>query len=214
MGNRKLRRRILSVVLSAAMTMSLMPADTVIADEIVDEIAETEESTDLETVEVAGEEAADEEVVETQSANDQKEGEEEETEKEVNTFTFDATSLTADADKEEVEDGTKFADGYYKVDLREVPDGEGTLSGMVTKRTSKTTGAVTAIELSKWSSAAIMFTVDGEADVTVNAASTGSKNSSAFDCVYSGGASISAACSCDTVKNTYPQINGAAAISG
>ncbi len=180
MGNRKLRRRILSVVLSAAMTMSLMPADTVIADEIVDEIAETEESTDLETVEVAGEEAADEEVVETQSANDQKEGEEEETEKEVNTFTFDATSLTADADKEEVEDGTKFADGYYKVDLREVPDGEGTLSGTVTKRTSKTTGAVTAIELSKWSSAAIMFTVDGEADVTVNAASTGSKNSSAF----------------------------------
>ncbi len=171
MGSRKLRRRILSVMLSAAMTMSLMPANTAIADEI----AENSESLEAESSDVVELETADAEEVETQSDNGK-----EESGKEVNTITFDATTLTAAADKENIEDGTKFADGYFKVDLREVPDGEGTLAGSVTKRTSKTTGNVTAIELSKWSSAAIKFTVKGEADLKVNAASTGSKNASAF----------------------------------
>ena len=44
MGSRKLRRRILSVLLSAAMTMSLLPAETALADEAVESVESIEET--------------------------------------------------------------------------------------------------------------------------------------------------------------------------
>ena len=188
MGSRKLRRRILSVILSAAMTMSLLPAETAIADEAVET---TESSEDAESVEVVEDAEASEETeeeasdtvevedteLETQSSNDK------ETETVTETFSFDATELTAAADKEAIEDGEKFADGYYEASLKDVTvtksSGEtASTSGSIVKRVNSTTGAVKSVELGKWESGVMKFTVEGTADLTAGVSSTGGSNSS------------------------------------
>jgi len=81
-------------------------------------------------------------------------------------YEFDATELTAAADKEAVAEGTAFAEGYFKS------------VGTVTKRTNSD-GSVKAVELGKALTGAIQFTVTGEADVKVSMSSTGGSNASA-----------------------------------
>ncbi len=81
-------------------------------------------------------------------------------------YEFDATELTAAADKEAVAEGTPFAEGYFKS------------VGTVTKRTNSD-GSVKAVELGKALTGAIQFTVTGEADVEVSMSSTGGSNASA-----------------------------------
>ena len=77
---------------------------------------------------------------------------------------FDATTLTAEKDKEAFEDGaTVGADNYFKI------------VGKVTKRTNSD-GSVKAIELDKFSKGAVEFTVTGTADAVVKMSSTGGSN--------------------------------------
>ena len=80
------------------------------------------------------------------------------------TYTFDATTLTAEADKEALT-GT-VADGFV------------TVTGKVTKRISSTTGAVTSTELEKSEKGSYEFTVTGTADVKLVVSSTGGSNDS------------------------------------
>ncbi len=81
-------------------------------------------------------------------------------------YVFDATTLTALADKEAVAAGTAFADGYFKTE------------GTITKRTNSD-GTVKSVELGKNATGALQFTVTGTADVTIAMSSTGGSNTSA-----------------------------------
>ncbi len=85
---------------------------------------------------------------------------------EVDTYVFDATTLVAAADKEAIADKTAFADSYYVA------------RGTIIKRTNSETGKVTSAEIGKAETGYFEFTVNGKADVTVVASSTGSKNNS------------------------------------
>ncbi len=77
--------------------------------------------------------------------------------------TFEASSLTAAADKEAVEEGTLLSDVFKVV-------------GSVTKRVSS--GAVKSIEVNKAETASLDFTVTGTATLTINVGSTGGSNTS------------------------------------
>jgi hypothetical protein len=80
--------------------------------------------------------------------------------------TFDATTLTAAADKEAVTASELSA-----------PFG---ISGTVTKRISSDTGAVTSVEVDKAAGGAITVTVDGPTTISAVMSSTGSANTSAI----------------------------------
>ena len=87
------------------------------------------------------------------------------------THSFDATALTAAADKEEIAVGDSLTDdGFFKV------AGE----AAITKRISSNTGLVTSIEVPKFLTGAIEFTVDSTSDVSFVVSSTGSTNTSAY----------------------------------
>ncbi len=85
------------------------------------------------------------------------------------TYTFDATTLTAAADKEEIASGTKLGTNDFF-----------TTVGVLTKRTSKTTGDVVSVELAKKNGSSLQFTVDGTASLSLVFSSTGSTNESAI----------------------------------
>lgn len=89
-------------------------------------------------------------------------------------WSFDISSLTAAADKEELT-GTIGTDNFF------------TVVGEVTKRISSSTGLVTSIELAKAERGAIEFTVTGNAHVEFDASSTGGSNTSAIALVSADG---------------------------
>ena len=89
-------------------------------------------------------------------------------------YVFDATKLTAGADKEVIAEGTTFADGYFKS------------VGTVTKRTNSD-GTVKAIEVDKALKGAIQFTVTATADVVLSMSSTGGSNTSAVALIDNAG---------------------------
>lgn len=91
------------------------------------------------------------------------------------TYKFDATTLTAAADNEEIADGTVF-DKFFKVFTGHADNAD----QLVKKRISKSSGKVTSAEIGKWSAAGFMFTLTKPASVSINASSTGSSNSSAI----------------------------------
>lgn len=93
-------------------------------------------------------------------------------------YDFAANSLSAAADKEAVAEGALTADGFF------------TVSGKITKRTDKNTGAVKSVELDKNATGAISFTVAGNATVTVAASSTGGSNTSAIALVDENGNTV------------------------
>ena len=81
-------------------------------------------------------------------------------------YVFDATTLTASADKEEIGDGTTAGDdNYFKI------------VGKVIKRTNSD-GSVKAAEIEKFSKSAVEFTVTGTATAVVKMSSTGGSNTS------------------------------------
>ncbi len=89
-------------------------------------------------------------------------------------YKFDATELSATKDKEEIPEGTSFAD-YFKT------------FGVMTKRWADGKG-VTSVEVGKAGSSGIQFTVSGtSADVTVVASSTGGSNESEYALTDEGG---------------------------
>ncbi len=94
-------------------------------------------------------------------------------------YGFQANTLTAAADKEELAEGNLTEDGFF------------TVSGSITKRIDKNTGAVKSIELAKKSGGAISFTLTGSADVVVEMASTGSSNVSKVALVDASGETVS-----------------------
>ncbi|MCD8326260.1 MAG: fibronectin type III domain-containing protein [Lachnospiraceae bacterium] len=105
------------------------------------------------------------------------------------TYVFDATELTASADKEDIEAGTVINE-YF------------TIVGTVQKRISSSTGNVTSVELAKASGGAIEFTVDGTADVTVVVSSNGSSNTSTIALVDENGDTVANNESVETVTGT------------
>ncbi|WP_024867471.1 hypothetical protein [Butyrivibrio sp. FCS014] len=82
------------------------------------------------------------------------------------TYVFDATTLTAAKDKEVIEVGTTFANGYI------------TAYGGVTKRINSSTQKVTSTEIGKSESSYFEFIVTGNANVTIETSSTGGSNTS------------------------------------
>ena len=89
-------------------------------------------------------------------------------------YEFDVTALSAEKDKEEIPEGTLFAD-YFKT------------FGVMTKRWADGKG-VTSVEVGKAGSSGIQFTVSGtSADVTVVASSTGGSNESEYALTDEGG---------------------------
>ncbi len=98
------------------------------------------------------------------------------------TYKFDATTLTAAADNEEIADGTVF-DKFFKVFTGHADNAD----QLVKKRISKSSGKVTSAEIGKWSAAGFMFTLTKPASVSINASSTGSSNSSAIALVDEAG---------------------------
>ncbi len=104
------------------------------------------------------------------------------------TYVFDATELTASADKEEIEAGTVIS-GYF------------TITGTVTKRTNSS-GSVSSVELAKASGGAIEFTVSGTADITLVVSSNGSSNTSTIALVDENGDAIANNESVETVTGT------------
>ena len=89
-------------------------------------------------------------------------------------YEFDVTALSAEKDKEEIPEGTLFAD-YFKT------------FGVMTKRWADGKG-VTSVEVGKAGSSGIQFTVSGtSADVTVVASSTGGSNESEYTLTDEGG---------------------------
>ena len=105
------------------------------------------------------------------------------------TYTFDATTLTAAADKEAVEAGTAFAEGYF------------TSFGKLTKRTKSE--AVFCVELEKKNAGGLTFTVTGTADVTVWISSTGGSNTSTFNLLDANGVAVA-----DKDGNATPEVTG------
>ncbi len=83
-----------------------------------------------------------------------------------NEYTFDATALTANSDKDAVADGTVLGSGDYFKSV-----------GKVTMRTNSD-GSVKAIEIDKALNGAVEFTVTGTASAVVQMSSTGGSNSS------------------------------------
>ena len=92
------------------------------------------------------------------------------------TYTFDSTSLTAAADKEAVESGTAFANGYF------------TSFGKLTKRVKSE--AVYCVELEKKNAGGLSFDVKGTATVTMWISSTGGSNTSTFNLLDANGAVV------------------------
>jgi len=105
------------------------------------------------------------------------------------TYTFDATTLTAAADKEAVEAGTAFAEGYF------------TSFGKLTKRTKSE--AVFCVELEKKNAGGLTFTVTGTADVTVWIGSTGGSNTSTFNLLDANGVAVA-----DMDGTATPEVTG------
>ncbi len=93
---------------------------------------------------------------------------------ELRTYKFDATTLTAAADKEEIAAGTVF-DKFFKVFTGQADNAD----QLVKKRTSSS-GKVTSVEIGKWSAAGFEFTLTKPASVSMSVSSTGGTNSSAI----------------------------------
>lgn len=93
-------------------------------------------------------------------------------------YVFDATALTAAADKEALTQAE--VDSYF------------TISGSITKRTSSS-GGVSSVELAKNAGSSISFTTDTDADVEFVVSSTGSSNTSAYALLDSTGTPVAAA---------------------
>ncbi len=91
------------------------------------------------------------------------------------TYTFDATALTAAADKEALTG--KVADDFI------------TVEGTVTKRTNSS-GGVKATEIGKKGTGGYKFTITGTATVAVTASSTGSGKESKFNMLDASGAVV------------------------
>ncbi|MDE7321398.1 MAG: fibronectin type III domain-containing protein [Lachnospiraceae bacterium] len=96
-------------------------------------------------------------------------------EDELRTYRFDATTLTAAADNEEIAAGTVF-DKFFKVFTGKADNAD----QLVKKRTSKSSGKVTSAEIGKWSAAGFEFTLTKPASVSMSVSSTGGSNSSAI----------------------------------
>lgn len=98
------------------------------------------------------------------------------------TYKFDATTLTAAADNEEIAAGTVY-DKFFKVFTGRADNAD----QLVKKRTSKSSGKVTSVEIGKWSAAGFEFTLTKPASVSMSVSSTGGSNSSAIALVDASG---------------------------
>lgn len=94
---------------------------------------------------------------------------------ELRTYKFDATTLTAAADNEEIAAGTVY-DKFFKVFTGQADNAD----QLVKKRISKSSGKVTSVEIGKWSAAGFEFTLTKPASVSMSVSSTGGTNSSAI----------------------------------
>lgn len=94
---------------------------------------------------------------------------------ELRTYKFDATTLTAAADNEEIAAGTVY-DKFFKVFTGQADNAD----QLVKKRISKSSGKVTSVEIGKWSAAGFEFTLTKPASVSMSVSSTGGSNSSAI----------------------------------
>ncbi len=94
---------------------------------------------------------------------------------ELRTYKFDATTLTAAADNEEIAAGTVY-DKFFKVFTGQADKAD----QLVKKRISKSSGKVTSVEIGKWSAAGFEFTLTKPASVSMSVSSTGGSNSSAI----------------------------------
>lgn len=101
---------------------------------------------------------------------------------ELRTYKFDATTLTALADNEEIAAGTVY-DKFFKVFTGRADNAD----QLVKKRTSKSSGKVTSVEIGKWSAAGFEFTLTKPASVSMSVSSTGGSNSSAIALVDASG---------------------------
>ena len=86
-----------------------------------------------------------------------------------NTYLFDATTIAASVDKEAVAEGTKYADGYFKV----------TGTGTTLRKDADATTAK-SMEIAKAAGSGLQFTVEGTASAVLEVSSTGGSNESAI----------------------------------
>ncbi|MBQ4186888.1 MAG: hypothetical protein II642_03290, partial [Firmicutes bacterium] len=107
------------------------------------------------------------------------------------TYTFDCTSLTAEADKEAIDEGTLF-DNFIKT------------FGSVQKRWAADKG-VTSVEVGKAGASGFTFTITGTADAKVVTSSTGGSNESAVALVDGSGNAVANAQGITFVAGTSKQ---------
>ncbi len=136
----------------------------------------------------------------------------------VKSYSLVASALTRVEDKHAYEDGTKLGtEDFFEVELHGTianpSGGEGEAVGSVVQRCNDT--KVKALEIQKWSSAGIKFTVRGTADAELQVCSTGGSNYSAVALLDSEGKIVKATSkSLNTAEKAGEQADGSFVVYG